>query len=84
MLRQDTLVFRVTSSTLGYYWCEISSKDNNLSFRPSLIAPVLQPANQSLPECRVPMYYMYIQFACHDFVAIDIASPYENTDCIQS
>ena len=47
----DRLFFRVTDSTLGYYWCEISSNTGNMSFRPSLITPVLQPTNKSLPEC---------------------------------
>ena len=47
----DGLVFRVTDSTLGYYWCEISSNTDNMSFRPSLITPILQPTNTSLPEC---------------------------------
>ena len=30
------------------YWCEISSA---VSLRPSIITPVLQPTNTSLPEC---------------------------------
>ena len=41
------LIFLVTSSTLGYYWCELDSA----SSRPSVITPVLQPANESLPDC---------------------------------
>ena len=42
--------FFVTDSTLGYYWCEISSAVN-VSLRPSIITPVLQPTNTSLPNC---------------------------------
>ena len=42
------LVFQVTNSTLGYYWCEISSAVN-VSLRPSIITPVLNLT--SLPEC---------------------------------
>ena len=53
----DGLLFRVTKSTLGYYWCEISNDTDIVSFRPSLITPVLQPTNESLPEC-MP-YYVY-------------------------
>ena len=44
------LFFQVTDSTLGYYWCGISSAVN-VSLRPSIITPVLQPTNTSLPEC---------------------------------
>ena len=40
--------FLVTNFTLGYYWCEISSA---VSLRSSIITPVLQPTNTSLPEC---------------------------------
>ena len=40
------LIFQVTNSNLGYYWCEISS-----ALRPSIITPILQPTNTSLPEC---------------------------------
>ena len=40
------LIFQVTNSNLGYYWCEINS-----ALRPSIITPVLQPTNTSLPEC---------------------------------
>ena len=50
IFRTDTIFFRVTESTQGYYWCEISSNTINESFRPSLIAPVLQSTNKSLPE----------------------------------
>ena len=46
-----SIFFRVTESTQGYYWCEISSNTINMTFRPSLIAPVLQTTNKSLPEC---------------------------------
>ena len=55
----DGLVFRVTDSTLGYYWCAISNASNtdNMSFRPSLITPVLQPTNTSLPECIFDVLY---------------------------
>ena len=42
--------FFVTGCTLGYYWCEISSAVN-VSLRPSIITPVLQPTNTSLPNC---------------------------------
>ena len=43
--------FRVSeSSTLGYYWCEISNA-MNVSLRPSTITPVLQPTNMSLVPC---------------------------------
>ena len=42
--------FIATNSTLGYYWCEISSAVN-VSLRPSTITPVLQPTNTSLPLC---------------------------------
>ena len=49
----DVLYFLVTYSTLGYYWCEISSNTDNMSFRPSLITPVLQPTNKSLSECMI-------------------------------
>ena len=41
------LVFQVTNATLGYYWCEVNSS----SSRPSVITPVLQPTNTSLPVC---------------------------------
>ena len=44
----NQLIFRVTNSTLGYYWCEISSAVN-VSLRPSIITPVLN--RTSLPEC---------------------------------
>ena len=44
------IVFTATNSTLGYYWCEISSAVN-VSLRPSTITPVLQPTNTSLPLC---------------------------------
>ena len=43
------LIFLVTSSTLGYYWCELDSA----SSRPSVITPILQPANESLPDCNI-------------------------------
>ena len=46
----QSVSFFVTNSTLGYYWCEISSAVN-VSLRPSIITPVLQPTNTSLPEC---------------------------------
>ena len=46
----NQLFFKVTGSTLGYYWCEISSAVN-VSLRPSIITPVLQPTNTSLSEC---------------------------------
>ena len=42
--------FTGSNSTLGYYWCEISSAVN-VSLRPSIITPVLQPTNTSLPLC---------------------------------
>ena len=38
--------FLVTNSTLGYYWCKISSAVN-VSLRPPIITPVLQPTNTS-------------------------------------
>ena len=41
--------FLVTGSTLGYYWCEISSAVT-VPLRPSIITPVLQPVNTS-PDC---------------------------------
>ena len=47
----QSISFFVTDSTLGYYWCEISSAVN-VSLRPSIITPVLQPTNTSLPDCR--------------------------------
>ena len=42
--------FTASASTLGYYWCEISNAVN-VSIRPSIITPVLQPTNTSLPLC---------------------------------
>ena len=53
----DGLVFLVTYSTLGYYWCEISSNTENMSFRPSLITPVFQPTNTSLRVCIFDVLY---------------------------
>ena len=35
-------------ANFSYYWCEISSA---VSLRSSIITPVLQPTNTSLPEC---------------------------------
>ena len=49
--KSASIFFRVTESTQGYYWCEIGSNTTAVSFRPSLIAPVLQSTNKSLPEC---------------------------------
>ena len=46
-ITQSTLIFLVTNATLGYYWCEVNSS----SSRPSVITPVLQATNTSLPEC---------------------------------
>ena len=46
-ITQSTLIFIVTNTTLGYYWCEVNSS----SSRPSVITPVLQPTNTSLPKC---------------------------------
>ena len=45
----SNLIFLVTNATLGYYWCEVNSS----SSRPSVITPVLQPTNTSLPECTI-------------------------------
>ena len=46
----NQLIFIPTNSTLGYYWCEISSNAGD-SFRLSPITPVLEPSNTSLPQC---------------------------------
>ena len=45
----SNLIFLVTNATLGYYWCEVNSS----SSRPSVITPVLQSTNKSLPECTI-------------------------------
>ena len=42
------LIFQVTNSTQGYYWCEISSA-MKVSLKPSIVTPVLKAT--SLPEC---------------------------------
>ena len=55
-----SILFRVTESTQGYYWCEISSNTTAVTFRPSLIAPVLQSTNKSLPECSLYGGYSYL------------------------
>ena len=44
------LSFTVTSTTQGYYWCEISNAVN-VSLKPSTITPVLLPTKGSLPPC---------------------------------
>ena len=44
--------FTASVSTLGYYWCEISNAVN-VSIRPSIITPVLQPTGTSLPLCTI-------------------------------
>ena len=55
----NDLHFLVNNSTLGYYWCKISSNYNVVSIRPSLIAPVLKPTNTSLIECAFSSVYYY-------------------------
>ena len=42
--------FTAIASTLGYYWCEISNAVN-VTVRPSIITPVLQPTDTSLVLC---------------------------------
>ena len=47
------MIFLVTNATLGYYWCEINSTENSSPLRSSVITPVLQPTNASLPRCTI-------------------------------
>ena len=44
------LLFQVSESTVGYYWCEIT--DAGVDVRPSGIVPVC--SNESLPQCPNP------------------------------
>ena len=46
----SNLLFKVTYFTIGYYWCKITNTDNT-PLRLSIITPVLQPSNTSLPQC---------------------------------
>ena len=45
------VIFQATNATLGYYWCEIDSAEYSFPLRSSVITPVLQPTNASLPAC---------------------------------
>ena len=47
------VIFQATNATLGYYWCEIDSAEYSSPLRSSVITPVLQPTNASLPACDI-------------------------------
>ena len=77
------LSFKVSNSTVGFYWCVITTS-NSVSLRPSTVTPICSFYNNSLPSC--PLSFSLDNQHHYDVECADANITYHRelfpTDCI--